>query len=141
MAVVVNAPVEYQFFSVKKPIIFGGKSYRPSICYKLTADIFDTVAFLAEVGDAVRYEKPVRFVSGRARDAAAKAAPEPVLTAPAVEVASSTVTVPADAGSAPTAGSDSASGMKASSSSRKRSSSASGSEVEGEFKDQDQVAK
>lgn len=85
MSIVRSVEKEPQFFSVKKPITFGGKAYRPSICYKITSGIFDTVKMLAEVGDAVMYENAVRFVSGRVRETPAPVIVEPSIVPPVTE--------------------------------------------------------
>ena len=123
MSVVKTVEKEYQFFSVKKPVSFGGKTYRPSICYRISSDILGTVLALQEAGDAALYENAVRFVSGKIReDSGQSAVVAPVLVSPALEVS-----VGKDSGQDTPA---------ATQTSRKRSSSASSGEVAGEFKDQ-----
>lgn len=123
MSVVKTVEKEYQFFSVKKPVSFGGKTYRPSICYRISSDILGTVLALQEAGDAALYENAVRFVSGKLREDSCPSVVAPVLVSPALEAS---------------VGKDSGQGAPAAQqqTSRKRSSSASSGEVAGEFKDQ-----
>ena len=86
MGIVKGAAAEFQFFSVRKPVVFGGKTYRPSICYKVTSDVFDTVSALSAKGGADLYTSQVRFVSGRAQPVAQPVVVAPVLIGPDMSV-------------------------------------------------------
>jgi hypothetical protein len=77
MGMVNTAVRSGQFFSVRYNCVINGQSFRPAVCYRLTADLQRAVEEMKEKGLARSYPSEVRFVSGVAypvqKPAAAKA--------------------------------------------------------------------
>lgn len=53
------------FFSVKEPLKFLGKEYKPCVCYEATKEMIPTVEKLVSDGKAYSYEKRVFFQNGK----------------------------------------------------------------------------
>ena len=106
MGILKSVDAEYRFFSVKKSLTFGSKTYRPSVCYPLTADIYETVVQLAEEGNAVLYTDRVRFVSGKSYVVENVVEDAPILVAPTatVQVAAAETTTEAASSSSASSG-------------------------------------
>jgi hypothetical protein len=55
-----------RFFSVKYGVHIDGVRYMPTVCYKLTGGLYDTVKGLEAKGLAKTYTEEMRFVTGTA---------------------------------------------------------------------------
>jgi hypothetical protein len=64
MGIVSAAVSSGQFFSVRYSCVISGQSFRPAVCYRLTADLQRVVEEMKEKGLARSYPSEVRFVSG-----------------------------------------------------------------------------
>lgn len=65
-----------EFFSVKNPKRIGGRKYVPSVCYPVDDYLRKTILDLVAKGEAVPYERKVKFVNGRPSEITEQDVPE-----------------------------------------------------------------
>lgn len=54
-----------EFFSIKNPKRIGGRKYVPSVCYQVEDHLRKTILDMVSKGEAVPYERKVKFINGR----------------------------------------------------------------------------